>query len=199
VFSPAGAGRPAWARQAIAAVRWTGSWLSTATIADPAATEPPETQLGALAGLAEALGARRLAGADISVALARYRWLDLRITCAIRLGQRPGDVVTAVVARLAPGPGAGRATGFYRANGFFGRDKWAFGQPLDTSALIAAIQSCPGVAGVTRADYRWARGPGEWRPLRATLGVAPGEILRLDNDPDHPGRGLLFITAEASR
>lgn len=193
VFPSAGAGAPAWARQAIAAARWTGSWLSTATIADPAVTEPRETQMGALAGLTAALGARRLAGADISAALARYRWLDLRITCATRLGQRPGAVVAAVVARLAPGGGAGDATGF------FGRDKWAFGQPLDTSALMAAIQSCPGVAGVTRADYRWARGPGEWRPLRATLGVAPGEILRIDNDPDHPGHGLLFVTAEASR
>ena len=102
-------------------------------------------------------------------------------------------MAAAVLARLAPRRGADGATGF------FGRDKWTFGQPLDASALMAAIQSCPGVAGVTRADYRWARGPGEWRPLRATLGVAPGEILRIDNDPDQPGHGLLFVTAEATR
>jgi predicted phage baseplate assembly protein len=188
-----GAGAPAWARQAVAAARWTGSWLSTATIADPLTAEAPATQRAALAGLAGALGARRLAGTDISVALARYRWLDLRFTCAVRLGQRPGDVAAAVLARLAPQPGAGGTTGF------FGRDKWAFGQPLEASALTAVIQSCPGVAGITRADYRWARGPGEWHPLPPTLGIAPGEILRIDNDPERPGHGLLFVTAEASR
>jgi hypothetical protein len=64
---------------------------------------------------------------------------------------------------------------------------------------MAAVQSCPGVAGITRADYRRAHGPGEWRPLRATLGIAPGEILRVDNDPGQPGHGLLFVTAEAAR
>jgi hypothetical protein len=192
-FSAAGAGGPAWARQAIAAVRWTGSWLSTVTVADPLAAESRATQLAALAGLAGLLDARRLAGADTSVALARYRWLDLRVTCAARPGHRPGDVAAAVLARLAPRPGADGTTGF------FGRDRWAFGQPLEASALMAAVQSCPGVAGVTRADYRWAGGPGEWRPLRATLGIAPGEILRIDNDPGQPGHGLLFVTAEAIR
>ena len=192
-FPPAGAGDLAWARQAIAAVRWTGSWLSTATIADPTTAEPPAAQLAALAALAEALGARRLAGTDISVALARYRWLDLRVTCVTRLGHRPGDVAAAVLSQLAPRTGATGATGF------FGRDKWSFGQPLEASALMAAIQSCPGVAGLTRADYRWAHSPGEWRPLRPTLGIGPGEILRIDNDPDQPGHGLLFVTAEATR
>jgi hypothetical protein len=191
--SPVGADRPAWARQAAAAARWTGSWLTITTIADPLAPEPPATQLAALAHLAETLAARRLAGADSAVALARYHWLDLRITCAARPGHRPGDVAAAVLAGLSPRRDAGGGSGF------FGRDKWTFGQPLAASALMAAVQSCPGVAGITRADYRRAHGPGEWRPLRATLGIAPGEILRVDNDPGQPGHGLLFVTAEAAR
>ena len=191
-FPPAVAGGTAWARRAVAAVRWTGSWLTTATIADPMANEPPAAQLASLAALAEQLNNRRLAGADVSVALARYRWLDLRITCAAMPGHRPGDVAAAVLARLAPRRGASGASGF------FGRDRWTFGQPLEASVLMAAIQSCPGVAGVTRADYRWAAVAGEWRPLRATLGVPAGEILRIDNERDRPGHGLLFVTAEAT-
>ena len=211
--SQAGAGTAAWARQAVAAARWTGSWLSITTIADPVAREPAAAQLGRLAALTEQLDARRLAGTDASVSLARYRWLDLRISCAARPGYRPGGVAAAVLARLAPGHGTDGATGHRaRVTGFFGRDKWTFGQSLDASALMAAVQSCPGVAGVTRVEYRWARGPalrggttllhpptGEWRPLRATLGVAPGEILRIDNDPEEPGHGLLFVTAGATR
>lgn len=191
--SPAGSGDAAWARQAIAASRWTGSWLSTLTIADPAVDEPHDSQLAGLAGLAELLSVRRLAGADTAVALARYRWLDLRVACAASPAHHPGDVAAAVLAQLSPWPDADGETGF------FGRDKWTFAQPLEASALIAAIQSCPGVAGVTRIHYRWTPEPGAWRPLRATVGVAPREILRIDNDRDRPGHGLLFVTAEAAR
>jgi predicted phage baseplate assembly protein len=189
---PAVAGSTAWARQAIAAARWTGSWLTTAMIADPMANEPAAAQLASLAALAAQLNTRRLAGTDVSVALARYRRLDLRITCAARPGHRPSDVAAAVLARLAPRRGADGVTGF------FGHDKWTFGQSLEVSSLMAAIQSCPGVAGVTQADYRWAAIAGEWRSLPATLGVPAGEILRLDNEREQPGHGLLFVTAEAT-
>ena len=150
-YRPAGGGGTAWARQAVAAARWTGSWLRTLTLVDPQLDDLPGPQLAALA---ELLGTRRLAGTDTAVAVARYRWLDLRVTCQARLGYRPGAVEAAVVARLAPQEGADGTTGF------FGRDRWTFGQPLEASALIAAVQSCPGVAGVSRVDCRRARGPG---------------------------------------
>ena len=38
--------------------------------------------------------------------------------------------------------------------GFFDHSRWGFGQPLESSALLAAIQSCPGVAGVYQVQYR---------------------------------------------
>lgn len=189
-YRPDGAAGTAWARQAAAAVRWTGSWPSVLTVVDPQLDDLPAPRLAALA---ELLSTRRLAGTDTAVAVARYRRLDLRVTCRARLGYRPGAVEAAVLARLAPQEGADGTTGF------FGRDRWTFGQPLEASALVAAVQSCPGVAGVSRVDYRPARGPGEWRPLRATLPVAPGEILRVGNDQGRPGHGLLFVTAEAAR
>ena len=191
-FSPPGADGPAWAGRAIAAVRWTGSWFSTLTIADPAVHERLGTQLADLAGLADLLNARRLTGSDIAVALARYRWLDLRVTCQAERGYRPSDVETAVLARLDPRPGADGRTGF------FGRDRWTFGQPLEASALITAIQSCPSVAGVSRIEYRGTRAT-DWRPLRAVVGVPAGEILRIDNNRDRPGHGLLFVTTEVAR
>jgi len=203
-FSPAGAGSsgggassgggggPGWARQAVAAFRWTGSWHSALTIVDPITAEPAATQLGNLAALAELLDAKRLTGFDSSVVMARYRFLDLRITCRAMPGRHRSDVEAAVLARLGPRQAADGPTGF------FGRDRWAFGQTLDASALIAAIQACPGVAGVGRIEYREKLGPAEWRPLRATTRVAPGEILRIDNDRDRPQCGLLFVTVEVT-
>lgn len=182
-----------WVRQAVAAERWTGSWLATTTLVDPVADEPAAAERAALASLAGLLAVRRLAGTDTSVAIARYHWLDLRIACATRPGHRPGAVEAAVLARLDPRPGPGGTTGF------FGRDRWTFGQPLEASALLAAVQSCPGVAGVTHVEYRWASDPGEWRPLRSVIGVPSGAILRIDNDRDRPGHGLLFATAQVPR
>ena len=223
-FSPAdggslaGAAIPAWARQATAAFRWTGSWPSALTIVDPLVAEPVGTQLSNLAGLAELLNAKRLAGSDSSVALARYRWLDLRITCRAEPAYRRGDVAAAVLARLDPRPAPDGTTGF------FGRDRWTFGQPLEASALIAAIQSCPEVAGVGRIEYRGKGGHAPWRRLGVPardagqtggahgetvrngvaprevvrVGVAPSEILRIDNDKDQPQHGLLFVIVEAA-
>jgi hypothetical protein len=189
---PEEAGLSAWARQAAAAFRWTGSWISALTLVDPMVSEPAVTQFGNLAGLAELLNARRLAGSDSSVALARYRWLDLHITCRAKRAHRRSEVAAAVLARLGPRPAAGGVTGF------FGRDQWTFGKALDASALIAAIQSCPGVAGVDPVQYRGRPEPADWRPLPPVLGIAPGEILRIDNNRDRPQHGLLFVEVEAA-
>lgn len=192
-YSPAGTGGASWARKAVAGVRWTGSWLSAVTIVDPLADEPAGTALAGLAGLADMLSARRLAGADTAVAIARYRWLDLQVSCKAEHGHHPGDVEAAVLARLDPRLGGDGTTGF------FGRDRWTFGQPLEASALIAAIQSCPGVAGVTHVEYRETGRPVPWRQLRSTVDIAPREILRVDNDRGRPGHGLIYVNAEVPR
>jgi hypothetical protein len=190
---PAGTGDAGWTRQAIAAFRWTGSWVSALTLVDPATAEPEATQLSNLAGLAELLDARRLTGSDIAVALARYRWLDLKITCRAKWGHRRSEVAAAVLARLDPRPAADGVTGF------FGRDRWGFGKALDTGALIVAIQSCPVVAGVGSIKYRGKPVPAGWETLPPVLSVAPGEILRIDNDGDRPQHGLIFVEVEAAQ
>jgi hypothetical protein len=192
-FGSSGAAVAGWARQAIAAFRWTGSWLSALTIVDPLLAEPAAAQSGALAGLARLLDARRLAGSASSVAIARYRRVDLRIFCLAQPGYLPGDVTAAVLARLDPRPGSGGSTGF------FGRDRWTFGQPLEAPALTAAIQSCAGVAGITLIEYRDTLDSAPWSPLPEIVRVAPGEILRVDNDPNKPQCGLISVTAEATR
>jgi hypothetical protein len=127
-------------------------------------------------------------------------------------------VAAAVLARLDPRPAPDGTTGF------FGRDRWTFGKPLEASALIAAIQSCPEVAGVRRIEYRGKRGHAPWRSLGvpardagqtggahgetvrngvaprevARVAIAPSEILRIDNDKDRPQHGLLFVIVEAA-
>ena len=98
-----------------------------------------------------------------------------------------------MLARLQPGtPPGGTA-------GFFDHSRWGFGEPLESSALLAAIQSCAGVDGVDQVQYR-PRGAGlDWAPLPARIRVGPGEILRVDNDPGRPEAGSLQVRVEAAK
>jgi hypothetical protein len=96
-----------------------------------------------------------------------------------------------VLACLQPGTLPGGATGF------FDHSRWSFGQPLESSALLAAIRSCSGVDGVDQILYRRHGGQPHWMPLPQRLGLGAGEILRVDNDPDRPEAGSLRVRVEA--
>ena len=179
-----------WVQQAGTTFRWTGSWLTALTSADPAASEQPTiAQLESLTGL---LNQQRLAGHDSYVLPPSYVSIDLRITVCGQAASFGSDVAAAVLAALQPGPLPGGKTGF------FDHSRWSFGQPLESSAMLAAIQSCPGVVGVYQVQYR-QRGVLDWAPLSDTLAVAADEILRVDNDPSRPEAGSLQVTVEGAK
>jgi hypothetical protein len=46
-------------------------------------------------------------------------------------------------------------------------------------------------------EYRKIGGA-RWGPLPDTLRVGPDQILRIDNDPGRPDRGLLSVTAQVT-
>jgi hypothetical protein len=179
----------AWVQQAGTAFRWTGSWLTALTSVNPSAAEQPT--IAQLEELTELLGQRRLAGRESYVLPPAYVSIDLRITVC---GQAAvgGDVAAAVLAALQPGLGPAGTPGF------FDHSRWGFGQPLEASALLAAIQACPGVVGVNQVQYR-ARGVQDWAPLPDTLTIAADQVLRADNDPSRPEAGSLQVTVEGAR
>ena len=180
-----------WVRQAGTAFRWTGSWLTVFTSADPAANEQPTAaQLESLTAL---LARRRLAGYESYVLPPRYVSVDLRITVVGLATAFASDVAAAVLARLQPG------TLPNGSPGFFDHSRWGFGQPLESSALLAAIQSCTGVAGVSDLLYRQRGVEPSFVPLRETLAFAPDAILRVDNDPNRPEAGSLQVTVRGSK
>lgn len=179
-----------WVQQAGTTFRWTGSWLTALTSADPSRSEQPT--IAQLESLTELLDQQRLAGYESYVLPPSYVSIDLQITVRGQAAFFGSDVATAVLAALQPGsvPG-GKA-------GFFDHSRWSFGQPLESSALLAAIQSCPGVIGVYQIQYR-QRGVQDWTPLPDTLTLAADDILRVDNDPSRPEAGSLQVTVEGSK
>jgi hypothetical protein len=64
---------------------------------------------------------------------------------------------------------------------------------LIRSSLEAAAQAVPGVRFVDGVNIR-VHGLGEWRPFdEPELRPAPGQIIRLQNDPDRAALGILRI------
>jgi hypothetical protein len=179
-------------QQAGTTFRWTGSWLTVFTAANPIGSEQPS--LEELEELTELLDRRRLAGYESYVLPPRYVSIDLSLVVCAEPSYFASDVQEAVLARLRPGPLPG---GGY---GFFDHSQWSFGQPLEPSALFAAVQSCIGVAGVYAAEYRERGVQLEWTELPATpLSFAPDQLLRVGNDPSRPEAGSLAVSVKGGK
>jgi hypothetical protein len=174
-----------WVQRAGADFRWTGSWLTAMVTPDPRGTDilaadkrvALETQLDRF----------RQAGRETTVRDPVYADIDLQIGICVELSRYAADVAQDVQTALLSTTGpAGR-------RGFFDPDNFTFGVPLRRSRLEAAIMAVPGVRAVEEIRVR-RRGWFDWRPFdEYTLMVGSNEVLRLDNDPQHPDRGTLRI------
>ncbi|HYT94549.1 MAG TPA: baseplate J/gp47 family protein [Gemmataceae bacterium] len=180
-----------WVQRAGTRFRWTGSWLTVFTVADPkgSTTLPPERQQE----LVELLNRRRLAGYESYVAAPVYAALDLKVRVCVHDDAFQGDVERGVLARLST------AVFLDGSTGFFHPDRFTFGTPLERSALEAAVQSVPGVAGVISICYRRRGHTSGYVTLPETIQLAPHEILIVDNDPSRPERGSVRVYVEGGK
>lgn len=180
-----------WVNQAGTAFRWTGSWLTAFTTADPVLRE--DLTVAQLEELTDLLDRRRLAGYESYVLGPSYLSLDLEITVTADPSAFASDVQSAVLTSLRPG------TLPSGARGFFDHDSWSFGQPLQSSALLAAIQQAHGVVGVTGVSYRQQGLGAGWSDLREVVQIPPDQILRVDDNPARPEDGSLTVIVEGGK
>ena len=130
--------------------------------------------------LAREVDCIRQATRDARILPADYIDIDLVVSVCVKPDAYPGDV-------------AERVTDALTAPGFFDPSNFTFGQPLSRSALEAAIQCVAGVRAVEELTIRRRRRPG-WHPFtQPEIEVGPGQIIRLQNDPDRPSRGTLRV------
>lgn len=180
-----------WVLDAGTAFRWTGSWLTVFTTADPRGNAPV-TEANQIT-LVELLNRRKLAGYESYAPAPTMVALDLIITVCATVGWLESDVEAGVLARLANAKLPNGTAGFFYA------DSFTFGTPLYRSALEAAIQSVPGVNGVLAIDFRRRSASDIFRSLPDVLPLGAAEILRIENDPSYPERGTLRVIAEGGR
>jgi hypothetical protein len=171
-----------WVLRAGTAFRWTGSWLTVFTTADPRASE--RITLDERIELIELLDRYRMAGYESYVLAPNYVALDLVIrVCALARAFR-GDVEAAIVANL---------------RAFFAVDNFTFGASLRRGALEAAIQQAPGVEGVLSILYRRRGVVPDYIEMGDEVDVAADEVLRVDDDPSRPERGTYKVHVEGGK
>jgi hypothetical protein len=180
-----------WVQKAGASFRWTGSWMTVFTAADPKGSE--QITIDEEIQLVELLNRRRLAGYESYAPPPDYVSIDLRIEICVQPGWLDGDAEASVLDVL------GSSTRPQDAAGFFFADRFTFGTPLYRSRLEAVIQDAPGVAGVHAINYRKRGTFAGFIDLPEIVTPAPMQILRVDNDPSWPERGTIRVIAEGGR
>jgi hypothetical protein len=180
-----------WVLRAGTVFRWTGSWLTVFTTADPQGTE--QIPIDEHIALINLLNRYRMAGYESYVPSPNYVSIDLIVCiCALPTAFR-SDVETQVTAALSTAKFPNGTTGFFFS------DNFTFGTSLERSALEAAIQSAYGVAGVISIQYRQRGLTPDWTCIPEIVRVDPSQILRMDNDPSRPNRGTLKVIVEGGK
>lgn len=180
-----------WVSRAGASFRWTGSWLTVFTVADPKGSQT--IPVARHTQLIDLLNRYRMAGYESYAPAPRYLSLDLEITVCARPTAFQSEVKAAILSTLS----ASVAT--KGSPGFFHPDSWTFGTPLERSALEAVIQQVPGVGGVVSIRVRRRSGSGKWMTLPQTLRVGVSQIVRADNDPSQPENGSMRVIVEGGK
>ena len=177
-------------QRATAAFRWTGSWLTVRLGVDPFGSDALAPALSR--ALRDHLETARLTGYDVAVAGAVYVPIELTIEFCVARGGRASDVQQALQQALSNGPLPGGRTGFFHP------DNFSFGDNLYVSRLFAAVMAVSGIesAQITRLARQHAPEPERDTAInlrQGFLAIAPGEIVRLDNDRNFPEHGTLTI------
>lgn len=179
-----------WVARAGTTYRWTGSWLTVFTTADPVGSETIATDQRT--ALIELLNRYRLAGYESYAPDPVFVSLDLAIDACATTTAFAGIVEAAILAALNPAGSPGKP-------GFFALNNFTFGQSLERSRLEAAIQNVTGVAGVTCIQYRLRNRLGGMVELPDAVTVGANQILRCDNDPSLPEHGSIHVTVSGGR
>jgi predicted phage baseplate assembly protein len=188
----AAAGQTPGVARAAAQLTWGGSRVVVQVAVQPARGEAPRQRL--LDDVANRLAPVRRIGHDISVAGPRYRSLFLALAVQLETWAIRSDVADSLGQLLG---------NQWRADGspaLFNPSRLGFGQPVQASAIIAAVQLLPGIQMVSIEGFALDRPePGSAPAIGSRVVPGPLDIIRLDNDPQHPAHGRATVRLQGGR
>ena len=177
--------------QAVASLRWTGSWYSVFIAVEPTGGGNLTSSLQQ--SLQNTIERYRLAGQDIKLESPQYVSLQIELQVCVDSNYFREDVEQSLLQvlgnRILPNG----------QKGLFFPDNFTFGQTVYLSPVYAAARSVPGVISVVATQF-------QPQGLTSTQYLAAGEIklgsfqiARLDNDPSFPDHGQLTLIMEGGK
>jgi hypothetical protein len=178
-------------QSAAAALRWAGSWYEARLAIDPLDAQADDPNLSArVAGLLHP--ARRI-GHDLAVSRAVTVPIQLAIEICVAPHHQRGHVYADLLDAFSARRIAGGRTGFFHP------DRLRFGDDVHVSRIVAAAMAVEGVESARVAELRRMNGKDEGALDTGRLEIGPGEVARLDNDPNFPENGQLRLDMGGGR
>jgi len=176
---------------AVASLRWTGSWYTTfiAVQPDGGGNLSPALQLT----LTAAEERYRLAGQDLLLDSPQYVSLEIVLRVCVDPSYFQADVEQSLLQVLGSGilPDGRK--------GLFYPDNFTFGQTVYLSPVYAAARSVPGVTFVTAITFQ-PQGVNTTQYLTAgEINLGSLEVARLANDPSFPDHGQLTLIMQGGK
>ena len=177
--------------EAVATLRWTGSWYSVFIAAEP-------TSRGSLSPalrktLTRFVNRYRLAGQDLQLASPRYVPLQIQLTVCVAAGYFRADVKEALLQVLGSG------TLPNGQKGLFSPDRFRFGETVYLSPIYAAARKVAGVASVVATVFQPQGANDPSYLANGEIPLGPLQIARMDNDPSYPSHGQLALQLQGGQ
>jgi hypothetical protein len=177
--------------QAVASLRWTGSWYSVFVAVEPKAGGNLTSTLQE--SLEQTIERYRLAGQDLKLQSPQYVSLQIELEVCVDPSYFQSDVEQGLLQvlgnRILPNG----------QKGLFYPDNFTFGQTVYLSPVYAAARSVPGVVSVTATQFQ-PQGINSIQYLAAgQIKLGSLQVARLDNDPSFPDHGQLTLVMQGGK
>jgi hypothetical protein len=183
--------RNAQVDDAVATLRWTGSWYTVFIAAEPQGAGALTPALRKT--LTKFVDRYRLAGQDVLLESPQYLPLQIELEICVDPAYFTADVRQSLLQVL----GCGLLLDGQKA--LFYPDNFTFGQTVYLSPIYAAARSVAGVTSV-RAKVFEPQGMTTKRYLaRGEIPLGSFQVARLDNDPSLPANGRLTLSLSGGK
>jgi predicted phage baseplate assembly protein len=176
---------------AVATLRWTGSWYTVFITAEPkrAGNLTPTLRRE----LKKNINRYRLAGQDIELEPPQYVSLRIELTVCVDPDYFQADVERSLLqvlgSRLLPNG----------QKGLFYPESFTFGQTIYLSPIYAAARKVAGVRSVVASIFEPQGVPTTIYLGKGEIPLGPFQIARLDNDPSLPDHGQLTLVIQGGK
>lgn len=177
---------------AVATLRWTGSWYTVFITAEPKGVGKLTPALRR--ALTKNINRYRLAGQDIELESPQYVSLEIELAVCVDPDYFQADVERQLLqvlgSQLLPDG----------TKGLFYPDTFTFGQTVYLSPIYAAARKVPGVTSVVATIFEPQGAPPTTIYLdKGEIPLGPFQIARLDNDASLPDHGQLTLVMQGGK